>query len=61
MINKNGNQRTTALGYLKRQTKTVGIINENGEYEITPTKRCKSGDTVWVLEKDGTFTKTKIF
>ena len=53
--------RTTKIEYLRHNTKTVGIINEKGEYEVVPTKQCGEGDTVWVMETDGTFTKTKIY
>ena len=56
----NNNLRTTKAEYLRYHTKTVATINRNGEYEITPTKNCSEGDTVWVLEDDNTFTKTKI-
>ena len=57
----NAGRRTTKVEYLRRHTETVGIINEKGEYEIKPTKRCREGDVVWVMENDGTFTKTKIY
>ena len=53
--------RTAKVEYLRHRTKTVGIINKKGEYEVVPTKQCSAGDTVWVLEDDGTFTKTKIY
>ena len=53
--------RTAKAEYLRYHTKTVGIINEKGEYEIKLTKDCREGDIVWVLEDDGTFTKTKIY
>lgn len=53
--------RTAKVEYLRYCTKTVGIINEKGEYEIKLTKDCGEGDVVWVLEDDGTFTKTKIY
>jgi predicted nucleic acid-binding Zn-ribbon protein len=53
--------RTAKAEYLRHCTKTVGIINEKGEYEIKLTKNCGEGDVVWVLEDDGTFTKTKIY
>ena len=53
--------RTAKVEYLRHCTKTVGIINEKGEYEVIPTKQCEGGDVVWVLEDDGTFTKTKIY
>ena len=53
--------RTAKVEYLRYHTKTVGIINEKGEYELKPTKQCREGDIVWVMEDDGTFTKTKIY
>ena len=53
--------RTAKAEYLRHCTKTVGIINKKGEYEVIPTKQCGEGDIVWVLEDDGTFTKTKIY
>ena len=57
----NKSLRTTKVEYLRYHTKTVGVINERGEYEIKLTKHCGEGDMVWVLENDGTFTKTKIY
>jgi len=57
----NNGTRTAKVEYLRHRAKTVGIINEKGEYEIKPTKQCGEGDTVWVMEDDGTFTKTKIY
>ena len=45
--------------YLVHNWPTVSIVNKNGEYEITQSKYCKSGDTVWVLEGEK-FIKTKI-
>ena len=59
-INRNKSIRRTRLEYLRYHTNTVGKINKKGEYEIMPTKHCKAGDIVWVLEKDDTFTKTII-
>ena len=53
--------RTAKAEYLRHCTKTVGIINEKGEYTVVPTKQCGEGDTVWVMEADGTFTVTKIY
>ena len=53
--------RTAKAEYLRYHTKTVGVINTKGEYEIKLTKDCGEGDTVWVIESDGTFTKTKIY
>ena len=53
--------RTTKLEYLRHHTKTVGVTNERGEYELKPTKQCGEGDVVWVMEDDGTFTKTNIY
>jgi hypothetical protein len=57
----NNSIRTTKAEYLRHHTKTVAIINEKGEYELKPTKHCGEGDTVWVLEDNNTFTKTKIY
>ena len=53
--------RTAKAEYLRYHTKTVGIINKKGEYEVVPTRQCGEGDMVWVMEDDGTFTKTKIY
>ena len=53
--------RTAKAEYLRHCTKTVGIINKKGEYEVVPTKQCGAGDVVWVMEDNGTFTKTKIY
>ena len=53
--------RTAKAEYLRHCTKTVGIINEKGEYTVVPTKQCGEGDTVWVMEADGSFTVTKIY
>lgn len=55
------NSRIVSLSYLKHTWKTVAKINTNGEYEISPSKYCKEGDTVWILEDNDTFTKTKIY
>ena len=57
----NKGSRTTKAEYLRHHTKTVGSINAKGEYEVVPTKQCGEGDVVWVMEDDGTFTKTKIY
>ena len=57
----NNSIRTAKLEYLRHHTKTVGVMNSRGEYELKPAKRCKEGDVVWVMEDDGTFTKTKIY
>ena len=57
----NDSIRTTKAEYLRYHTKTVAVVNDRGEYEIKPTKYCEQGDTVWVLENDNTFTKTKIY
>ena len=57
----NKGSRTTKIEYLRHNTETVGVINERGEYELKPTKKCGEGDVVWVMEDDGTFTKTKIY
>ena len=53
--------RTTKLEYLRHHTKTVGVVNERGEYELKPTRQCGEGDIVWVMEGDGTFTRTEIY
>jgi hypothetical protein len=53
--------RTVKVEYLRHCTKTVGIINEKDEYEVIPTKQCGGGDVVWIMEDNGTFTKTKIY
>ena len=57
----NMGSRTTKIEYLRHNIETVGIINERGEYELKPTKQCGEGDVVWVMEDDGTFTKTNIY
>ena len=57
----NAGVRTAKAEYLQHSTKTVGIINKKGEYEVVPTKQCGEGDIVWVIEDNGTFTLTKIY
>lgn len=57
----NMSSRILQLGYLRHRWKTIARLNENGEYEIIPSKYCKVDDIVWVLEDDNTFTKTKIY
>lgn len=57
----NSSTRTIRAEYLQNQYKTVGALNEKGEYEIKQTKHCSEGDTVFLLEDNNTFTKTKIF
>ena len=57
----NKGSRTTKVEYLRHHTKTVGSINAKGEYEVVPTKQCGEGDMVWVMEDNGTFTKTKLY
>ena len=57
----NTGSRTTKIEYLRHNTEMVGIINGRGEYELKPTKQCGEGDVVWVMESDGTFTKTEIY
>tara|TARA_B100001123_G_C15257417_1_gene1005237 strand:- start:430 stop:714 length:285 start_codon:yes stop_codon:yes gene_type:complete len=57
----NGAIRTTKLEYLQHCTKTVGVTNNRGEYELKPSRQCEEGDVVWVMEEDGTFTETKIY
>ena len=44
----NKGSRTAKVEYLRSNTEMVGVINEKG-------------DTVWVMESNGTFTKTKIY
>ena len=53
--------RTIRLEYLWHVAPTVAIINKDGEYEIKPSKYCKEGDQVWMIEADNTLTKAKIF
>ena len=50
----------TKLEYLQHHNKTVATINKKGEYEITPTKHCKKGETVYVIQPDDSFLKTEI-
>ena len=57
----NAGTRTTKSEFLRHRTKTVGTMNAKGEYEIKLTKDCGEGDVVWVMEDNGTFTKTKIY
>ena len=57
----NFGSRIMKAQYLQHSFKTVAIINERGEYELKPTKYCREGDEVWVMEDDYTFTKTKIY
>ena len=57
----NNNLRTIRLEYLREIVDTVGALNKDCEYEIKPTKNCTEGETVYILEKDNTFTKTRIF
>jgi hypothetical protein len=57
----NNNLRTIRLEYLREIVDTVGTLNKDGEYEIKSTKNCTEGETVYILEKDNTFTKTRIF
>ncbi len=51
--------RSCTLPYLKHKWPTVATINKKGEYEITKSKHCNVGDTVWVLEGEK-FIKTKV-
>ena len=57
----NKGTRITKLEYLQYHVKSVATTNEKGEHEIKPTKYCKEGDVVWVLEDDNTFTRTEIY
>ena len=54
-------RKTIKLEYLQHIAKSVAIINSQGEYEIKPTKFCKKGDVVWVLEASDSFVRTKIY
>ena len=58
---KNNTRRTIRLEYLREIANTVGALNSRGEYEIKPTKNCTEGETVYILEKDNTFTETRIY
>ncbi len=57
----NFGSRMMKVQYLRHSFKTVATINNQGEYELKPTKYCSEGDVVWVMEDDYTFTKTKIY
>ena len=57
----NFGSRIMKAQYLQHSFKTVATINDQGEYELKPTKYCNEGDVVWVMEDDYTFTKTKIY
>ena len=35
------------------------VIKRTEEYEVVPIEQC--GGVAWVMEDDGTFTKTKIY
>ena len=48
------------LEYLQHIATVVVVLNSNDEIEMKPTKSCVSGDEVWFLEADITFTHTKI-
>jgi len=50
----------TKLEYLQHHTKTVATLNKEGEYEIKPTKYCKAGELVYVVQEDDSFVKTEI-
>ena len=50
----------TKLEYLQYRTKTVATLNKKGEYEITPTKHCERGETVYVIQPDDSLLKTEI-
>ena len=58
---ENNTSRTIRIEYLQKIADTVGVINDRGEYEIKPTKYCAEGEVVYILEKDNTFTKTRIY
>ena len=48
------------LEYIQHIDTVVEFLNDDDEIEMKPTKNCKSGDEVGVLEADNTFTHTKI-
>jgi len=60
-MNKNTGRRTTKLEYLQHITTVAVVLNDAGEIEMKPTKACKSGDEIWFLEKNNSFTHTKIY
>ena len=49
------------LEYLQHIATVVVVLNDNDEIEMKPTKSCGSGDEVWFLEENNTFTHTKIY
>jgi hypothetical protein len=51
--------RSIAKRYLEYHWKTVAKKNQSGEIEIVPSKYCKVGEVVWILEGDR-FIKTII-
>jgi len=53
--------RTIKLEYLRYLVETVAVINSDGEYEIKPTKYCKAGEKVWIINEDNTFVETSIY
>ena len=59
-MDKNNSRRTTKLEYLQHIATVVVVLNDDDEIEMKPTKNCTSGDEVWFLEADNTFTHTKI-
>ena len=59
-MDKNNSRRTMKLEYLQHIATVVVVLNSNDEIEMKPTKSCVSGDEVWFLEADNTFTHTKI-
>ena len=48
------------LEYLQHHTETVATINKKGEYEIKPTKYCKRGDVVHIVQGDDSFRRAEI-
>ena len=49
------------LEYLQHIATVVVVLNDDDEIEMKPTKSCGSGDEVWFLEANNTFTHTKIY
>ena len=53
--------RMSKLEYLQHTVKTVGVLKQDGEYEIKPTEYCQKGDLVYVIESDNSFTRVRIY
>jgi hypothetical protein len=60
-MDKNNSRRITRLEYLQHIATVVVVLNDDDEIEMKPTKNCESGDKVWFLEADNTFTYTEIY